>query len=533
LLVDCLLLPVKSAAQDGANDLVYVEPGRCFFGGTVKVFGWVKPNHPGSTSVSLEFVKPVSGKTLRRQVIAQPDGQYQFLFEDTDETGTWKVSAWKTGSRTRGETGFDVSRTVFLIPLCLEVKLLDGEIQATYDFLRELLEKYPDFPGREDMIKNIKMLFLDLDRRKAILSVLEGVLRQMNQALAQSIDLPEPALDEFIKAASKVDQAINETGKQAAETKEVRENSKQEAEWCYLWMAYHDLCDQLKFYNNFLADSLKDIAQNLLAAALVSGLDPGLQNDIGLVVDALTGSPDNPIFIANKIMNKLADLGGSVYGQLMNHCTVYSGEAEGEYHAELLCKGMPFYSMDYKTTGHMDLTFQKRKPGDPALHLKGRYKGQAGDFACSINMAPFAMPDTIGPVWCLSKTPLVADRSFFLYLEGKATRDSLELKLEKVGRDFKLKSRAFYVLLSSAAFHLPIPGDFAFPLQDGEWFLTRVTRTSSPDIEYFQLPVTAEGDMSKAEQDFERTIHLPETQKRFGVRVVMKLKIKVCSPGCK
>jgi hypothetical protein len=206
----------------------------------------------------------------------------------------------------------------------------------------------------------------------------------------------------------------------------------------------------------------------------------------------------------------------------MKNCTLYSGEAEGEYHAELLSKGMPFYTMDYKTTGKMELTFQKRKPGDPAVHLKGRYKGTAGDFACSINMAPFAMPDTIGPVWCLSKTPLAANHSFFLYLEGKAAQDVMELKLEKVGRDFKLRSRAFYVMLSSAAYSLPIPGDFEFPLQNGEWLLTRVTKISDPASEYFQVPITVEGDTSKAEQAFERTIHLPETQRRFGVRVVMK-----------
>jgi hypothetical protein len=312
LLAVSLLLPVTSMGQTGGNDLINVEPKRCFCSGTVKVFGWVKPNHPGPTTVNLEFFKPLSAETLRRQVIAQSDGQYQFLFRDTDETGTWRVKAWKTGSRTQGETAFEVSKTVFLIPLCLEVNRLDEETQAAYDYFKDVVMGYPDFPDKREVIQVVEELFREMNKQKAALAVLEDAVRQMNQGLAQTIDLPEPALDEFIKAADKADNTIDETGKQKAEIKEVQENSRQEAEWCYLWMAYYDLCGQLNFFNNFLADSLKDIAQNLLAARMIQGLDPKLQNDIGLVVDALTGSPENPVFIANKIMGKLADLGGKV-----------------------------------------------------------------------------------------------------------------------------------------------------------------------------------------------------------------------------
>ncbi len=532
LLFSMLLLPAAKAAQVD-QDLVNVEPTRCFLGGTIKVFGWVKPNHPAATFVNLEFSKPVSGKISSEKVRTEPNGRYQFLFKDSDEPGIWKVTAWKAGSPQKATIEFEVSRTIFLIPLCRGVKQLGDRTRAAYDYFKELVEKYPDFPGKDEIIKDVDELSRQLHEMDAGLARLEAAVQQMNRVLAQTTDLPIPARDELINAANRADDTLEETDKQTGEIGEVLQESRQEAEWCYLWMAYYDLCDRLKFYNNFLADSLKGIAQNLAQARLTQGLEPGLQDLIGKVVDALTGSLKDPVFIANKIMGKLADLGTKVYGKLLKNCTTFMGEAEGEYHAELLHKEMMFYTMDYKISGKVELTFQERKPGDQAVYLKGRFKGKAHDFECFITMAPFAVPDTIGPVYCLAATPLAANRSFILYLEGNAARDLLELKLTKAGRDFKLKSRAFYVLLSSAAYNLPVPGDFSFPLQNAQWFLTRVTKISSPDIEYFQLPIEVKGDRSTAEKEFERTIYLPETKARVGVKVSMKLKIKICSPQCK
>lgn len=533
-LIFMLLVPKLAIAQTAAQqDLVNVEPERCFTGGTIEVFGWVKPNHPGNTFVNLDFFKPVSGKKISEKVRTNAKGNYSFLFKQTDEQGLWKVTAWKQGTRLKKDASFEVSRTVFLSPLCREVKQESEETRAAFEYFKGQVVNYPDFPGKDSIIKSVADLFRALHEMAAVVSLLDNAVQQMNRVLSQVTNLPIPARDELVKAAQKADDTIKETGKQTREIREVLEQSKQETEWCYIWMAYNDLCEQLKFYNNFLADSLKGIAQNLIQAKLTQGLDQKLQDLIGKVVDAATGSPKSPVDVANKIMGKMADLGSKVYSDLLKNCTTFSGDSQGEYYTELLHNEMVFYTMSYKLSGKLELTFEKRKPGDPAVYLKGRFKGKAHDFSCFITMAPFARPDTIGPVYCLSATPLVSNRSFLLYLEGKAVDDLMELKLTKPGRDFKLKSRAFYIMLSSAAYNLPIPGEFSFPLQNAEWFLTRATKISNPSIEYFKLPIRVQGDISKAEKEFERTIYLPETKKRVGVRVQLKLKLKACSPKCK
>jgi hypothetical protein len=91
LLVLVLQLPLMAKVNN--QDLVNVTPDRCFPGGTIDVFGWVKPNHPGDTIVILEFTKPVPGPAIRREVKTDPDGKYLLKFNETFETGTWKVSA--------------------------------------------------------------------------------------------------------------------------------------------------------------------------------------------------------------------------------------------------------------------------------------------------------------------------------------------------------------------------------------------------------------------------------------------------------
>ncbi len=527
-----ILFPLLINGQN--QDMVNVTPDRCFLGGTINVFGWVKPNHPGDTIVNLEFTKPVSGNKIQERVKTNPDGKYSFQFKETHEIGTWKVAAHKVGTTIKEEAQFEVSHRVFLIPLCLELKQMDEKTTEAYTYFQDVLKNYPDFPGKDDINDTIDELLNDLQQMQALLVPLESDIQQMNNSLqVHAHNLPGLAQKALIDAADTSVKTIEETTKQIKEIQEVIESSKQEAEWCYIWMSYYYLCEQLKFYNNFLSTSLTGIAKSLIIAETTKGLDKNLQTLITKVINRLSRSKQTPVSIANKIMGLMAKLGTRVYGELMKNCTNYTGEAEGEYHAELIHNNMTFFTMFYKISGDVNLTFQKRKPGDPAVYLKGNFKGKASDFACTITMAPFAQPDTIGPVWCLSATPLVARRSFILYIKGKAADDLMELKLDKVGRDFSLKARAFYVLLSSAAYNLPIPGDFEFPLQNAEWFFTRTTKISNPKIEYFQLPIEVKGDTSTAEEEFEREIYLPETKQRVGVKIYMKLKITVCSPKCK
>ena len=531
LVLICFLLPCWFSAQ--TTDLVNLEPDRCYLGGTIKVFGWVKPGASGSVQVNLEFFPPGSMTSIKHTVSTRPNGEYEFLFTETNQEGTWRVEAWKAGTSEKAQANFEVSSTVFLKPLAVELKQIGQAQIDSFSYFKEQILLYPDFALKEEIITAVDELLNTINETESLLNQLDSTADQLNSELQNAgTDIPEEVKTELRKAADKTNNISTETKKTITEINEILESSKQEADWCYLWMSYYDLCDMLNNYNNFLVNGLGDLATNLSYAKASQNLDFSISQYLETCIHLIGLSfsePPSLIGFANFMLGTITGLGTNVYQGLMTTCSYYKGDAEGEYYTELLHDEMPFFTMTYHLKGKMELAFQKRKPGDPAVYIKGKFHGRIVNPECFITMAPFAPPDIIGPVWCLSATPLVAGRSYLLYLEGKAMDEKIELELSGSAWDFDLKARAFYVLLSSAAYNLPIPGTFEFPLQNAEWFFTRTTQLSNPANEYVELPIEIKDNKAVIEKEFDRVIQLPETSKRVGVNVKMKLQIKLGS----
>ena len=527
----CFLLPHFLFSQN--PDLINLEPDRCYVGSIIKVFGWVKPGESGSVQVNLEFFPPRSGTSIKHSVATRPNGEYEFIFNETNQEGMWRVEAWKTGTSVKAQVSFEVSSTVFLKPLAVDLKQIGQAQINTFSNFKEQILSYPDFALKEDIITAVEEIVNTINETESFLNQLDTTVDQLNAALQKSgTNLPEEVKKELREAAGKANDISAETKKTITEINEILESSKQEADWCYLWMSYYDLCDRLNSYNNYLVTGLGDLATNLSFAKASQDLDFSISQYLGTCIHLIGldfSEPPSLIGFANFMLGTITELGKNVYQGLMTTCSYYRGDAEGDYYAELLHDEMPFFTMTYHLKGKIELAFQKRKPGEPAVYLKGKFHGQIVDPECTITMAPFAPPDIIGPVWCLSATPLVAGRSYLLYLEGKAMDEKIELELSGSARDFDLKARAFYVLLSSAAYNLPIPGTFEFPLQNAEWFFTRTTQLSNPANEYVELPIEIKDGKAVIEKEFDRVIELPETSKRVGVNVKMKLQIKLGS----
>lgn len=315
------------------------------------------------------------------------------------------------------------------------------------------------------------------------------------------------------------------------EIESILKESREEADWCFIWLLYHDFCSKLNDVNNFVATGLKDIALNLGTAAATRGMPFPVSQAIQTVIHIATTSTVSVVGFVNYMLGTIGGLGGEIYGELLKNCSQFKGPVEGDYRLELLHKGAPFFTMCYRLEGEIDLVFQKRRPGDPTVHLKGNFKGSARDFDCSMTMIPFAVA-AFSTAYCHCPLPLLSLKSFNLTLEGLADDHRLRVKLKQVNRDFKLEARGFYVLLSVHQ-PIPIPGTLSFPLMNSQWFLTRATEISNPQIEYFELPIKAAGELSTAEKTFEREIYLPPTRNRKAVRVRLTLHIKICQPECR
>lgn len=519
---------------------VYVEPKKAYVGTEIRVYGFVEPS-PGRTYCRLEFIKEgpsiVEQVKAVEQVQAEANGDYEYVFRETSEPGMWKVRAWKEGTQSYAEETFEISSRIFMADLVKSLE--DLEIEKTREgfyLLDNLLENYPTFPNKDQMQDDINSLLQEIERAESLFQKFDTSVKEMENSLeTHSGKIPARASEALRKASDISMNLAEKIQSESAEIDQLLKESRQEADWCYLWSTYYDFCSKLSNAANFIATGLGDIAQNLMVAELTKDLDFDVQQKIQTVLHIITTAPapsPSVIGFTNFMMGTISGLAASTYKELLNSCTQYKGKAEGEYHAELRHEGLPFFTMDYKLKGEITLVFQKRKPKDPAVHLKGRFKGRIQDTECSITMVPFKLPsEELLLARCWSALPLIAGRSFLLYLEGRALDDKMEIEFKKAERDFKLEAKAYYVLLSHHI--LPIPGTFNFPLMNAEWFFTRVTKLSLKDTDFFILPIKVEGDKSAAERTFERSIHLPATPRRKETAVELKLKIKICSPECK
>lgn len=532
-LVFCILLFCLNAFHLWSQDVeVYVQPSKVYTGDRVEIFGFVKPNRQ-ITYARLELVKPVSGKTIVKKVQTQKNGKYSLIFTDTDEKGIWKVKASKEGTAISAETSFTVGSGIFLGDL---VEILDKEYdplsRSGWQELSRLLKNYPRFPGKEDMEERLKEILDRLDQMADSLRQLDQATTQLENLLeAHGGSIPETARQALARAAKKSVDTCGQIKPAIQEIESILEESREEADWCFIWLLYHDFCSKLNDVNNFVATGLKDIALNLGTAAATKGMPFPVSQAIQTVIHIATTSTVSVVGFVNYMLGTIAGLGGEIYGELLKNCSQFKGPVKGDYRLELLHKGAPFFTMSYRLEGEIDLVFQKRKPGDPTVHLKGNFKGSARDFDCSMTMIPFAVA-TFSMAYCHCPLPLLSLKSFNLTLEGLADDHRLRVKLKQVNRDFKLEARGFYVLLSVHQ-PIPIPGTLPFPLMNSQWFLTRATEISNPKIEYFELPIKAAGELSTAEKTFEREIYLPPTRNRKAVRVRLTLHIKICQPECR
>lgn len=513
---------------------VYIEPDQCYLGSEIHVYGFIKPKPRGSTYARLEFLSPQSGKTITHRVKANNNGEYDFLFKETHEVGEWEITVWKDGTSKNAKDTFTVSAVVFMAPL---VKDLDEVDRITIDFskyLKSQLANYPAFPGKDAMMTEAEELIDKLETLDRLYKTLDSAVKQMEDALqANTSAIPPAAQAALRKVAAKTNQTSTQINAEMQQLESLLEKSKQETQWCHEWKVSADLFNQLNFITNFVGTSLEDIAFNLLTAKGTEGMDFVTAQAIGTVCNiigaAVMGA--SVIGILNFAVATFASLSKALFDELIaKFCTLYEGEIQGDYKLELLHKGAPFFTMTYKLTGKMELIFQKRKPLDPVVYLKGELNGKAKNIDCSITMVPFALPASLTLAFCRSALPPVSRKTVLIYLEGKARADKMEIKVEKPGYDYKLKAKGYYVIIGEHA-PLPIPGTLEFPLMNGEWFFTRVTELSNPKKEYVELPIEVKGNKSVAEKEFTREIFLPATPKRKAVRVTMKLEIKLSSKG--
>lgn len=93
---DPFFIILSFASRAAAQDMeLYIEPDKCYLGGEVRLFGFVKPDAKGSADIKVDFKKPVSGQTIIRQLKTDSNGEFELFFSETYEIGNWEVTLSK------------------------------------------------------------------------------------------------------------------------------------------------------------------------------------------------------------------------------------------------------------------------------------------------------------------------------------------------------------------------------------------------------------------------------------------------------
>lgn len=530
-LASVLFICLPPAQGEGAQAGVYVEPERGFLGAEIKIFGYVKPERR-KTIVEITLSPPSPQKSITREVAAAEDGGFELLFNETLWAGIWQVRAAKKGTGQSASASFVITAGVFAEECAAALVEVVGVTEGGFGEFRGALAGYPDFEGKENMLREINEILSRAEEMTRHMAILRDAARRLEEQLSRHRDgLPPGAVQALEKAAAGSNDAAREIERQLPPIRAALESTRESAEWCHVWLGYHDFCELLNSLNHFLVSKISEIGVNLGLAAATANLHPAVQQAIQTYFHLILTSQPSAMGFAGYMTGTLAALGSDVYGKLMLNCSYYKGTVEGDYRLALLHDNKPFYVMSYRLSGEMWLSFEARKPGDPAVYLRGRMRGRAQNFKCDLSLEPFALPGTFAPAFCHCPVPPVSSRHFILYFTGQAMDDEMNISLEKVHSDFDLKSVGFYVLISVHT--VGLEADFLeFPLMNAEWFVTRTTKISDPRNKHFTLNIKAEAGRSTAEETFVREIYLPPTPQRKAVRANMTLKIKICSPGC-
>ena len=190
------------------------------------------------------------------------------------------------------------------------------------------------------------------------------------------------------------------------------------------------------------------------------------------------------------------------------NCMMYTAKATGKLYIEYYAKKMVYMVTKYDWEGKIELFFKKRQSPTDIVRLKGQIWGNFGWRTGEFYPERTAMdiPGVGGIGLCVPRPPHPDIRDFYLSLEGEGLPHGVEAWVTGADYDMERLQYSFISVLWSPYQVVPAVD---FPKTDvpgGEWFVTRVTSLSTPDVDRFSIPLTVEDDKVILKHTFNRTL---------------------------
>ncbi len=463
--------------------------------------------------------------------------------------GTWQVKVDARGMDECAEEPLEVAETAAVFGACAQTLGESGRTQVSaLTQFRAATADYPATPGQEEALAQAEEALLHLALAQGRIAQFQHALESLTTA-ATGIPAPEvqSALVEGAQTLATQGEAVSQA--QAALVDRIAE-TRSAAFWCQHWYYQGEVVKEtMKLYLkvvalvegvtiwclNAMKDALTEGAQSLIDSYLFSEYTPEQQATVreckenGLVAireieNALGGFEDIRTPLSTAI-DKCTDW---VVTDALSNCEKYIGPLEGDVRIDYYLADTPYMRTRYRVGGKAELFFEKRRGPDDVVSLKGKLRGDCRMFIGSMDLR-HALSGVPGTDYIAFNIPRYVPRAYLIGVEGEALPDKLRLRLLRPAfTDFGQVMYRFCIILFSAFQLVPLPDVVDIPVPGAEWFFTRVTGTAGGE-EWFEVPLSVEGEKSVACRSFEREMDYLATD---GFRGYLNLYFKTCSNGC-
>ncbi len=547
MLAVCAL--AHAAGYEGNSLLARVEPDTAFLTGQVTVSG-SSGAFQDNTTVTAEFTPP-SGQAFTRTTQLTEDGTFELVSGSLGEAGEWTVAVTGPLSELTDEAAtipFEVHQPAAVAAVSIRA-FTDGTEQMA-DFLavtEEQIDLYTEVPHKDEARQQVNDLQQDIQRLEQGLNELADSLDEISEAMEHMQAFPEMQ-EAMVSLATEIQGPLAEMQAASRKLTYTHETANNAREWCRTWHAQKEGMKILKDMVLTIAGGTKAISgwvTGKLTGAVQSARNKLIAGNIGATEEQI-GIIENNLGTIDKARQRIkeaSDPGGSLGGWMTEiisgrldrlidwiassvapNCGMYEADVTGKLYVEYYTKKMVYMVAKYDWKGKMELFFQKRQSEMDVVQLKGQIWGsfgwQTGEFYPE--RTAMDIPGVTGVGLCIPRPPFVDYRDFYLSLEGEGKPHGLELWVTETGYDIPRIPYGFISVLWSPYQVVPAVDFPEMDVPGGEWFVTRVTGLSQPDVDRFFVPLVVEDDKVLLKDNLERTL---DYRDRGEFRAFLKMKI--------
>lgn len=544
---------VFAADFQGNSVTMSVTPEMPFVGGQVTVSG-SSGAYQDNRTVTIVFTAP-DGQTGEKVTQLTDNLTFEVTFGPLSTAGKWTAEATVPLSGVTNETAlveFEVHQPTAVAAVSIR-GFTEGTDQMA-DFMQvteDQLDRFTKLPDRDEAIQQVSEVQSTISSVDSGLQELADTFDDLSSAMEDLQAFPEmtAAMENL---ATTVQGPLNELRSTSAKLQYTHETANNAREWCRTWHAQKEGLKYLKDMVMIIfggTAAIKGWVTGQFTGAITSTRDKLAAETAGVVL----GLTDEQVRAAraalkdceaaDKRIKELMDPEGNLGNwaqealsgglnwlidwiavKVAPNCRMYEADAYGKLKIEYYAKKMVYMVTKYDWEGKIQLFFQKRQSETDIVRLKGQIWGNFGWRTGEFYPERTAMdiPGVTGIGLCIPRPPWPDIRDFYLSLEGEGKPDGIECWVTGTEYDRERLPFGFISVLWSPYQVVPAVDIMETNVPGGEWFVTRATDLSKPDVDRFWLPLEVTDNKVILKHTFERTM---DYRQESEFRATLKLDI--------